>query len=159
MRFSDLSIAGKISVGGKILLAGVALFGVALFVSLKEIDRQTDAQTLTYVARAEIEKSLGAIEDQIASSRGYVITQNDRFIKSYDNAIKTGQQALEAARTAAAVNPEVTSFIDKVGTAAAAYRAEISDPQIGFARDPQTMDKAVDLAKGERAAELRSKHS
>jgi methyl-accepting chemotaxis protein len=155
MRFSDLSIAGKISVGGKILIAILVVSGTALFLSLKELDRETDAQTSSYIARAEVEKSIGAVQDQVASSRGYVIVSAARFATTYENAVKEQAEALNAARVAAAGQPDILASIDKIEAASATYRQEIGDPQMRFAHDPQTLDKAVELAKSERATELR----
>jgi methyl-accepting chemotaxis protein len=155
MRFSDLTIAGKISVGGKFVLAIVGIIELALFFSLKQLSWDADAEALSQTARAEIEKSIGKVEDQIASSRGYIITGDQRFANAYDNAIKVGDEALNAARTAAAGHPEVLAVIDKLAASALAYRREIGDPQIKFAHDPQTKEMAIDLAKTPRAAELR----
>lgn len=155
MRFSDLSIAGKISVGGKVILAIVAITELALFFSLKQLAGYADMQALSQTARAEVERSVANVEDQIASSRGFIITLNPRFTTSYEIAVKTGMEALDSARAASAGHPEVLTAIDKVESAAVAYRREISDPQIKFAHDPQTIEKAVDIAKGDRASELR----
>jgi len=155
MRFSDLGIASKISVGVKLIFVAVGIAELAFFFSLKQLARDADAQALSQTTRAEMEKSIASVEDQIASSRGYIITSIPRFITSYDNAVKAGTQALDSARAAAAGHPEILTIIDKVDAAAAAYRHEIGDPQIRFAHDAATMDKAVELAKAERAAQLR----
>ncbi|WP_020175377.1 methyl-accepting chemotaxis protein [Methyloferula stellata] len=155
MRFSNLNIAGKISVGGKIILVVIAVIEVALFFAFRELDKMTDASVQSFMVRAELERSFAAAEDMIASSRGFVITQNPRFVSSYENAVKTGVDALNAARAAAAGQADVLAGIDKIGAAIAAYEHDVGDPQMQFSRDPQTIGKAVELAKSERAGELR----
>jgi len=155
MRFSDLTIARKLSVGGKIIFLAAVVLVTILFFAVRELDHETEARVSASFTRGEIEKSIGAIEDQIASSRGYIITSNSRFIQSYDNAVKRGADALYAARQLANAQPNILALIDKVDAAAAAYRQEIGDPQMKFARDPQTVSKAVELAQSDRAAELR----
>jgi methyl-accepting chemotaxis protein len=155
MRFSDLNIAGKISVSGKILVLTVALVGLALFFAVRELEHLTQAQTKAVMAEAEVERAIGAVEDEIASSRGFIITLNPRFIESYGNAVKRERESLDAAHAAADSQPQISSFIDKIGSAATAYRNAIGDPQTHFAQDPQTIGKAVELAKSEQASELR----
>jgi methyl-accepting chemotaxis protein len=155
MRFSNLNIAGKISVGGKIVLAVIAVVEVALFFAFRELDKLTDVSAQSYMTRAELERSFAAAEDMIASSRGFVITQNPRFVTSYENAIKAGADALNAARAAAAGQPDILASIDKISAAVAAYQHDVSEPQIQFSRDPQTIGKAVELTKSDRAGDLR----
>ena len=155
MRFSNLSIAGKISVGGKIILLIVGAVELALFFSFRQLDKMTVASEQSYIARAELEKSVATAEDMIASARGFVITQIPRFATSYDNAVKMNTDTLNVARAAAAGHDEVLASIDKVSAAVAAYEHEVSGPQVQFTRDPQTIGKAVELTKSERAGELR----
>jgi methyl-accepting chemotaxis protein len=155
MRFSDLNIARKISVGGRIIFIALALLTTGLFLSIRALDHEGQTQLSAATMRAEVEKSIGAIEDQIASARGYIITSNPRFIDSYNNAVKREIDALDAARHAANAQPGILSFIDKIDTAATAYRNDVSDLQIKFARDPLTVSKAIELAKTEQATELR----
>jgi methyl-accepting chemotaxis protein len=155
MRFSDLSIARKISVGGRIIFVAAAVLGTSLFFSIRQLDQETQAQVAASTVSMEVEKSIAAIEDQIASARGYIITSNPRFNISYDNAVKRGTEALEAARKAASAEPKILATIDKIDAAAAAYRNDVGDPQIKFAHDPQGVSKAIELTKMEHAAELR----
>jgi methyl-accepting chemotaxis protein len=155
MNFRNASIADKISAGSKIIIAILAIAEISLFFSLRELDQTTREQTISQTARAEVEKCIATVEDQIASARGYIITSNPRFVKSYDNAVKAQLDTLNAARTTAEGSPEVIAALHKLEAAAAAYRNVIGDPEMEFARDPKTIDKAIDLAKNEQAAELR----
>jgi methyl-accepting chemotaxis protein len=155
MRFSGLTIAQKLSVGGKILLAVVILVGTGLFLSLKELDRQTEQQTLSQTARAEVEKSISTIENLIGSARGYLVTQDPQYVTAYDDAVKAGAEALDAARKVAADHPDVLSSLDRLQATFDTYRTLVSNPEMKFAKDPQTLDKAVDHAKLPLSVQMR----
>jgi len=155
VRFSDLDISKKISVGGKIILAVTTVFCVGLFVAFNRLDNYTRLQEKALTARMAIAKFIGASDDQVASSRGYVITQIPRFVKSYDNAVQVGKAAYETAHAATAERSEIQSSLEKLSAAEVAYRVSLGDPQIKYAADPATIDKAIEISKTEEAAVLR----
>jgi len=155
MRFSELNINRKISVGGKIILAITTVLCAGLFIAFNRLDDYTRAQEKSFIARTAIVKIIGAADDQVASSRGFVITQIPRFIKSYETAVEEGKKAYEAARSATAGRPEIQAALEKLQAAELAYRTSLSGPQIKYASDPATLEKAVEIAKTEEAALLR----
>jgi len=155
MRFSELTIAKKISFGGRIILAVTTALCAGLFVAFNWLDDYTAEQEKAFITRTEIAKFIGTSDDQVASSRGFVLTQIPRFIKSYNNAIEDGKKAYETGRKAAAGRPEILAAFEKLVAADVAYRTSLGDPQIKYASDASTIEKAIEIAKTEEAAALR----
>jgi methyl-accepting chemotaxis protein len=154
MRFSDQTLAKKLSIGGKVILASTLIICGGLGAAFRQMDAISDAEKQPFIARGEISKIIGASDDQVASSRGYILTQDPRFLKSYENAVKDAAAASQAAHDAVSGHPEMLAALDKLVAAETAYRQSLSDKQMHFAADPATLEKAVSLAKTDEAALL-----
>ncbi|WP_036264487.1 methyl-accepting chemotaxis protein [Methylocapsa aurea] len=154
MSLSNLAIVRKLGVGFACVLVAVALMSGTLFLILKSLDAAAVVNKKSYAVVEDLERALNAVSDQSRTSRGYIISREERLPAAYDEAVRLFAATMASARAAAASRPEILALLDKVELTGTTWRNEVGDPIIRLTRDMPTSERAADLSKTAHSTEL-----
>jgi methyl-accepting chemotaxis protein len=99
---------------------------------------------------ADLQAAASAHWDQAQGLRGYLLTREDSEAAIYDNATKQFASRMAAAKAESENLPnasEVGALIDRMEATGLQWQKETGDPTLNLARNPQTFDQAMAIAK------------
>ncbi len=153
MTLANMKIRQKLRVGFTCVLLVVAAMSAGLIVSLKSLDAVAVIARNANAVVNDMDLAIAAVHEESRISLRYLLTRDQRFIPIYDDAVKSFTGNLAQARGAAVGHPGTLALIDKVDVAGEAFRRDVGDQVMRFARDNPNSDLALQLANSERAAE------
>src|SRR5260221_4258067 len=147
LSLANLSIARKLGLSFACILAVLATMSALVLSAVTSVGEAAKVNNESNKILDELEMGVAALFDLANNARGYIITRADRQLQLYDAAGKLYADTMSMARADAARYPEILAVLSKVDAAVADWRQGVGDAEIRLARDPQTHDQAVELAK------------
>ena len=155
MRLANVRIAHKLVLGFACILAIFAAAAGAIFSALAHVESAEAANTAAHAVLIDLEQLSAARYDQSQTARGFIITRVERHANLYAAATKLFDETLAKTQNDAGTAPDSTVALDaiaKLAAAASGWQKEVGDPEVLLARDPATLDQAVDVAKSPKSS-------
>jgi methyl-accepting chemotaxis protein len=155
MRLANVRIAHKLVLGFACILAIFAAAAGAIFSALAHVESAEAANTAAHAVLIDLEQLSAARYDQSQTARGFIITRVERHANLYAAATKLFDETLAKTQSDAGAAPDSAAAIDavaKLAAAASGWQMDVGDPEVLLARDPATLDQAVDVAKSPRSS-------
>ena len=154
LSMNNISIAKKLAVAFGCVLFVVAATSLFAFAAVRSAQTATAANEQANLVIVDLERAIAAQFDQAHAARGYLITNGvARHAMLYAKAVKLFKQEIAAGRRDAAGEPQMLAEFGKVDAANVAWRNEIGDTEINLGRNPQTMPRALDIARSARSSD------
>ncbi|MGO9133914.1 MAG: methyl-accepting chemotaxis protein, partial [Methylovirgula sp.] len=151
----NVTISKKITVAFAGVLVVVAATSIFAFAAIRSAGSAAEAYGKANLVIADLERAIAAQFDEAHVSRGYLLTNGvARHAMLYENAVQEYAKQMATARKHAAGEPEMLAALDKVDTAASAWRHDIGDPEIALGHDPKTMPQAIAIAQSAHSTEM-----
>ena len=154
---TNLKISRKLALGFAAVLAVVLGMSAALFFALQSIDAASALNSQSSDMLNDVDNALEGAFDMTGSARGFVISRRPAIAKLYEDGAKAYVDGITAARSRSVGYPhekEVAPLLDKLDAAVAAWKQAIAEPAIAAARDPATLDKALEIVSSDHGADL-----
>ena len=154
MRLANLPILYKL-IGGFLCIlllfgtASVVLFGALRTVEIAEASNASADRTLI-----DLEQAAAALYDEAQTARGFIITRVERHAELYDRATRSFDEKIAKARADASdvAGAAGSLVIEAVAAAAQTWRRDVGDAEIALARNPNTLQQAVEIAKSPKSS-------
>jgi methyl-accepting chemotaxis protein len=154
MNFGDLKIPHKLLAVFAVMLATIAVMGMALFVNQMEFEGSVQRTERAHQALRAADTAAFRLTRQENSLRGFLLSGDEYYVKRLEEAHKPKfLAALDELRTLAAGDQTQLDRITAVDAAYANYRKLAIEPGETMARDPATHQQAVDLVKHDGVAD------
>jgi methyl-accepting chemotaxis protein len=150
MRLANVRIAHKLVLGFACILAIFGAVSAAIFSALARVESAEAANTAAHAVLIDLEQLTAARYDQAQTARGFIITRVERHANLYAAATKLFDETLARAQNDAAAAPDSAAALEaiaKLAAAASGWQKEVGDPEVLLARDPATLDQAIEVAK------------
>jgi methyl-accepting chemotaxis protein len=150
MWLANLKIGPKLAVGFATVLLTAAVATMMVGFAVVALDEADTTSVSADRAFADIQAADAAHLDQAQALRGYVLSREDLEATNYDKATKEFASRMAAAKAESVNLPgasEVAALIDKMEAAGKAWQSQTGDRTLNLARNPQTYDQAMAIAK------------
>ncbi|ATQ44427.1 methyl-accepting chemotaxis protein [Caulobacter mirabilis] len=143
---NNLRISAKLAVAFAAMIGVSAVSSIVLFFSLQQISDAADAATRSMSLAAKIETVMAHMIDQQNSMRAFVANPAETSqAESYAETQAIVDKGLDDFAATTQV-PEQKARIEVMRKAVLAWRAEVGDPIMAMARNPETVEQARELA-------------
>ena len=150
MWLANLKIGPKLAVGFATVLCTAAIATSFVGFTTIALDKADEMNTSANRTMTNLQAAESAHWDQAQGLRGYLLTHEDSESAIYDGATKEFVSRLAAAKAESENLPgasEIGTLIDKLGATGIQWQKETGDPTLNLARNPQTFDQALAIAK------------
>ncbi|MDX7953343.1 methyl-accepting chemotaxis protein, partial [Lichenihabitans sp. Uapishka_5] len=155
MRFKDIGLAGKLSLGFGSVLAVVALSSAFTYASVKNVAEVERLNTASNLIQDEVDQAWGSMARSQAAVRKYVLTAAASDKAKVDAGITAFRDHVAKARAALVADaPVFVADLDAYRTASEAYLNQAILQEVRLATDPATRPQAVDMVSSSTTAPL-----
>jgi methyl-accepting chemotaxis protein len=144
---SNLDIARKIALGFACVILGVAAMCATLYFVTRSLDTATDAAARAFLVAEDMGHAIYAVSEQSRAARGYVISQDERFVPIYKEAVASFGAMIAKARKDATGQAEILALVDKVEAAGKAWTDDVAAPSMRLVHDDRAPEWAGELSK------------
>jgi len=151
MTLANMKIGRKLGVGFACVLFVVAAMSLTLFATLRSLAGAAEVNAASYRAVEHVDLAIAAVADEARTSLRYVLTKNERFVKTYDDAVKAFADDIGSARQDAVGRADILALLDKIEADGEVFRHSVGDETIRLVRDSPTAEPAVKFAESDAA--------
>ena len=144
---SNIRISRKLILAFAVVVLAVLVMCGVLFSSMQKLT-QADKNSIaaSNLVDAVNQAQLDML-DQMASIRAFIITQDPQLLDKEKERHEKFDRDLARARELAAGQPQLLPMIDAMKSSHEGWQTDVAAPQMKFAADPATKDKAATLVK------------
>ncbi len=154
MNFGDLRIPHKLLAVFAVMLAAIAVMGVATHINKSAYEASVQRTERAHQALRAADTAAFRLTRQENSLRGFLLSGDDYYVKRLEEAHKPKfLAALDTLRDLAAGDDAALARIAAVDAAYANYRKLAIEPGESLGRDPATRPQAVELVKHDGVAD------
>ncbi|MGC3979761.1 MAG: CHASE3 domain-containing protein [Steroidobacteraceae bacterium] len=111
-----LSTERKVQGGFALALLCLGVVSVVSYLSVVRLNENTDWVEHTHQVLNRLDRLIGATSDAESNQRGYLITGSDRYLVSYQQALRSIDTMLQELRTTVADNPEQQQRLERLSS-------------------------------------------
>jgi len=148
-RFNLIRVAALFSALGMLVLTGIVVLS---YVTLERTRASTEEVLETRERRGALVDLLSVIQDAETGQRGYLLTNEDRYLKPYERAVKQTDERLARLAKLLQSDAQSSDFIKKLSTAIDAKLAELSET-VALAKAGESA-QAIALVRSDRGKQL-----
>jgi methyl-accepting chemotaxis protein len=142
MFFVNLRIANKLAVSFGILLLGFVLQSGTVFVCLSRIQSADESNTRSYLAIDRANRVMASMVDQETGMRGYLLSDNKKFLDTYETASAQYQADITALTSGTALDPAQQARVTQMLSLASMWKSAVAERELALMQDPATQAQA-----------------
>ncbi|MBI9089656.1 MAG: methyl-accepting chemotaxis protein [Desulfobacterium sp.] len=148
MKFGDLRLKTKMTLGNSVTLALFMVVGVITFISTHSLLESGRMVNHTHIVIEEAMHILGAAVDMETGMRGYLLAGEEAFLDPYKNGYKGFTERVGELKKTVADNPAQVTLLEEIEQNINSWKRDVTEPAIQLRRKighARTMDDLADI--------------